>query len=120
MLYVQAGGRFEVMMLDIGCLARKAVHQVYADVVYSGIVAGLDGINGLTGGVTAAQKTEQVIIEGLDSHADAVDAQGTEDTNVIWGDVIGIAFYGQLLKIIKAVGLAYLIYHLPYLLRAQT
>jgi len=114
-LDIQAGGCFEVMVLGIRGLAGKAVHQVYADVVYSGILAGLDGIYGLAGGVTAAQETEEVIIEGLDSHADAVDAQGTEGTNVIWRDVIGIAFYGQFLQIIKAVLCADALYYLPYL-----
>ena len=53
-LDVQGGGRFQVMALDIRGLAGKAVHKVNADVVYSDIVAGLDGIYGLTGGVTAA------------------------------------------------------------------
>ena len=100
MLYVQAGGRFEVMALDIRGLTGKAVHEVYADIVYSGFIAGLDGINGLAGGVASAQETEQVIMEGLDSHADAVDTQGVEGINVIRCYVIGVAFNGQLLQIV--------------------
>jgi hypothetical protein len=75
----------------------------------------LDGINGLTGGVAATQETEQVIMEGLDSHADAVYTQGVEGINVIRCYVIGVAFNGQLLQIVQTVLCADALYYLTYL-----
>ena len=59
-------------------------------------------------------------MEGLDSHADAIDTQGAEGTNVIRCYIIRVAFYGQFLQIIKAVLCADALYYLPYLSGSET
>ena len=107
------------MLLDGGSLARQAVHEVYADIVYSCLTADPYCIYSLTGVVTTTQEVKQVIIEGLHSHAYAVHAQRAQGSDVIRSNVIRIALYGEFLKIVQAEQGIYGRYYAAQLFRGQ-
>lgn len=119
MLNRQACGGLQVLLLDLGRLAGEAVHEVYTDVVYVGIVADGDCIHGLPGGMAAAEKTEQVIIEGLDTHTDPVDSRCAQGGYVTRCDVIGITLNGKFSELTGAEQRADAVNDLPYLLRRE-
>jgi len=58
-------------------------------------VAG-EGGEELCAGVDAAEAFEEMIVEGLDAHGDAVDAGLAEETGFIEGESGGVDFYGPL------------------------
>ena len=73
--YVQSGRDFKILLLNIIGLTGKTIHEVNTNIVYSGFATRAYCINCLPGGMTATEETEQVIVEGLDSHADTVDSE---------------------------------------------
>ena len=116
---IKTGRNLKVMLLDIGRLPRKAIHEIDADIGNAGFTAGLDCGDCLGSGVTSAKKTEQVIVEGLDSHADAIDTNSSKGRYVRGGYVIGIALYSEFLQVLKSIRRADTVNHLPYLFRTQ-
>ena len=74
MLYVQAGGSFQILLLDLGRLTGKSVHKIDAYVGNTALLAGLHSGYSLCCSVTATKEAKEVVIERLDSHAYAIDS----------------------------------------------
>ena len=108
------------MLLDCGSLGRQAVHEVYADIVYSCLMARLHCIYSLTGVVATTQKTKQVIREGLDSHAYSVYTYGMEGTYIGWGYIIWVTLNREFCESAQAKCITEAICYLAYLFRGQT
>ncbi len=76
-------------------LRRKTEDEVDADVVYVVAVADVDGFHDLCGGVTSVDDAQFVVVHALHTHADTVDAEGSERADEAVGDVVGVAFHGD-------------------------
>ena len=57
---------------------REAVDEVDADVAEAGGVGVLDGVEGLGGGVAAANEAELGVVEALDTDTQAIEPQRDE------------------------------------------
>ena len=80
MVRPEAQGPGQCLLPQVERLTRNAVNQIEADVVEAGGKGILDRIDGLSPAVTAAQKAEDSVIEGLDADVEAVDPQTAEGT----------------------------------------
>jgi hypothetical protein len=67
-----------------------------------------------------AKETEQVIIKGLNTHADTVDSRFTQSSYVIRCNIIGIAFYCKFNEIAEAEYGTDAVNDLTYLIRRKT
>ena len=112
-------GGFQVRTEHVDGLSREAVHKVDAYVCYAGFTAYPDCFKGLGCGVAPMQETEEFFIEGLHSHTDAVDTQGTQSGYIRRCDVIGITLYGEFLETGETKGGAYSTDDIPYMLRRK-
>lgn len=79
----------------VGGLRGETEDEVDADVVYGVAVADVDGFDDLCGGVSAVDDAQFVVVHALNTHADAVDAEGCERADEVVGDVVGVAFHGD-------------------------
>lgn len=98
----KADGCADIALETGEALSRESINEVDADVVYAGIVKGIDGKERLTGGVATVDGVEDIVGEGLDSHADAVDAVIVQEVGkgssgaIVVDNVVGVALKGNL------------------------
>ena len=58
-----------------------------------------DCLNGLLGGMSPVQQAQVVVVETLDAHADTIYRQVLQLGDIVGMQVVGIAFYRDLLGI---------------------
>lgn len=75
MLYVEGEGCVNVALPIGECFARETIHQVDADITDAGIAEMVDGFLHLTRGVAAVEEIQPLVVEGLGTHGDTVDAE---------------------------------------------
>ena len=76
-------------------LTGETEHQVNADILESCLAKHSDGLVHLDGCMTAVQKSQTLIGEGLGPHADTVDWKSRQQSGIFGGDVIRIALDGD-------------------------
>ena len=62
------------------------------------------------------QKTQHIIIEGLNAHADPIDTEVFQGRYICGCYIIGITLYGEFFKIVQTYGAAYAVDDLRYLI----
>ena len=95
-LYAESHGRLDVAQPLPSGLARKAVHQVDADVSDAGPPQRLHGPCRIGRLVPAAEKGQPCIVEGLSTHAHPVHRQAADGRRIFGRDVVGIALHRHL------------------------
>ena len=103
MLYAEGDGLAEVTFPSLVCLARQAVDKVDADVAEAMSAAVVDSLNGLECVVPSVQQTEGGVVEGLDTHADAVERQAAKHGHVVFRQVVRIGFESNLFTGVEAI-----------------
>jgi hypothetical protein len=120
MLHLGGKGGPEVGTEHLQGLSREAAHEIYAYIVYARFTADMNSLKGLRRSVTAMQETQHLIIEGLNSHTDAIHTQSTQRGDELRCYVIGITLYGEFLKAFKADDRVYGRDYPTKLLRSET
>ena len=73
-------------------LRGQTKHQIDADIAKTSLLQRAHSVFGLHGGVSAAEKTQFVVVETLNAHAHAVEGQLRPSGGLLYRHIVGITF----------------------------
>lgn len=98
-LHTERDGLVETIGPVVECLAGEAIDEVDADVGEPSLLQAVHGIDGLLGRMATPYEAQGAVVKGLYAQAYAVDGEGAQPLYVLFGEVVGVGFEGELFEL---------------------
>ena len=99
MLHTERDGLVKAIGPVVECLAGEAIDEVDADVGEPSLLQAVHGIDGLLGCMSTPYEAQGAVVKGLYAQAYAVDGEGAQPLYVLFGEVVGVGFEGELFEL---------------------